>query len=93
MSIVISKPQAISLLICDVHLIKTIFMETVVDPGIYLAIGMLAIVLGMTSYGVYIGFGPPSRRLEDPFDNHHHGEGGHSHSHSHGHGHSHGHSH
>ena len=50
-------------------------METVVDPGIYLAIGMLAIVLGMTSYGVYIGFGPPSRRLEDPFDNHHHGEG------------------
>ena len=27
-------------------------------------------LLLLTSYGIYISFGEPSKQLEDPFDNH-----------------------
>ena len=27
-------------------------------------------VLALTGYGIYLGFGPPSKGLDDPFDDH-----------------------
>lgn len=34
-------------------------------------IGFIGVVtLLLTAYGVVMAFGPPSKKLEDPFDNH-----------------------
>lgn len=33
-------------------------------------VGISLAVLGMTVYGIYVGFGPPSKGLDDPFDDH-----------------------
>ncbi len=32
--------------------------------------GIFAILVLLTGYGIYVGFGPPSRDLDDPFDDH-----------------------
>ena len=40
------------------------------DPGLTLGLGLFLIVGTLTAYGIYLGFGPPSKQLEDPFDNH-----------------------
>ena len=39
-------------------------------PALSVAIGGLAVLLGMTGVGVYQAFGPPSKALDDPFDDH-----------------------
>ena len=44
-------------------------METS-SPALSVAIGVLAVLLGMTGFGVYQAFGPPSKALDDPFDDH-----------------------
>ncbi len=44
-------------------------METS-SPALSVAIGVLAVLLGMTGFGVYQAFGPPSKTLDDPFDDH-----------------------
>ena len=31
---------------------------------------MLAVLLSLTGFGVYQAFGPPSKALDDPFDDH-----------------------
>ena len=33
-------------------------------------ITLMFVVVGLTSYGIYLGFGPPSKELDDPFDDH-----------------------
>ena len=35
-----------------------------------LAMSLLAALFALTGAGVYIAFGPPSKKLEDPFDEH-----------------------
>ena len=32
--------------------------------------GIFVILILLTSYGIYLGFGPPSKHLDDPFDDH-----------------------
>ncbi|MCF8133603.1 MAG: photosystem II reaction center protein PsbN [Prochlorococcaceae cyanobacterium] len=44
-------------------------METS-SPALTVAITMLVALLGLTGFGIYTAFGPPSRRLSDPFDDH-----------------------
>ena len=44
-------------------------METT-SPALSVAIGVLAVLFGLTGFGVYQSFGPPSRGLDDPFDDH-----------------------
>jgi PsbN protein len=34
------------------------------------AIAVMAALLGLTGLGVYTAFGPPSKNLDDPFDDH-----------------------
>ena len=34
------------------------------------AISLFAVLVLATGYGIYVGFGPPSKELEDPFDKH-----------------------
>jgi PsbN protein len=44
-------------------------METS-SPAMSVAIGVLAELLSLTGFGVYQAFGPPSKALDDPFDDH-----------------------
>ncbi len=40
------------------------------SPALPVAIAVLVVLLGLTGFGVYTAFGPPSRGLADPFDDH-----------------------
>ena len=44
-------------------------METT-SPALSVSIAVLTALLGLTGFGVYTAFGPPSRKLDDPFDDH-----------------------
>jgi PsbN protein len=40
------------------------------SPAFSVAIAVLAVLLALTGFGVYTAFGPPSKSLTDPFDDH-----------------------
>lgn len=40
------------------------------SPALSVSIALLTALLGLTGFGVYTAFGPPSKRLDDPFDDH-----------------------
>jgi PsbN protein len=40
------------------------------SPAVSVAITLVAVLLALTGFGVYTAFGPPSKRLTDPFDDH-----------------------
>ena len=40
------------------------------SPAISVAITVLVALLALTGFGVYTAFGPPSKGLTDPFDDH-----------------------
>jgi PsbN protein len=40
------------------------------SPALSVAIAVLAVLLGLTGFGIYTAFGPPSKELSDPFDDH-----------------------
>lgn len=40
------------------------------SPALSVAIAVLLALLGLTGFGVYTAFGPPSKQLSDPFDDH-----------------------
>ncbi|MFZ9947118.1 MAG: photosystem II reaction center protein PsbN [Vulcanococcus sp.] len=44
-------------------------METS-SPAMSVALAVLAVLLGLTGFGIYQAFGPPSKGLTDPFDDH-----------------------
>jgi PsbN protein len=41
-----------------------------VEPATVLSISVAAVLLAVTGYSVYMSFGPPSKQLADPFDDH-----------------------
>jgi len=47
----------------------SVVMETT-SPALSLALAVLAVLLALTGFGLYTAFGPPSRQLADPFDDH-----------------------
>ena len=44
-------------------------METT-SPAMSVALVVLAVLLGLTGFGIYTAFGPPSKQLSHPFDDH-----------------------
>ncbi|MEN9541030.1 MAG: hypothetical protein RLZZ459_1121 [Cyanobacteriota bacterium] len=40
------------------------------SPALSVALAVLAVLLGLTGFGIYLAFGPPSKGLTDPFDDH-----------------------
>ena len=44
-------------------------METS-SPAMSVALAVLAVLLGLTGFGIYQAFGPPSKGLTYPFDDH-----------------------
>ena len=43
---------------------------TTSSPALSVALAVLAVLLALTGCGVYQAFGPPSKGLTDPFDDH-----------------------
>jgi len=41
-----------------------------ISPTLSLIIALLVALFGLTGFGIYTAFGPPSKRLDDPFDEH-----------------------
>jgi PsbN protein len=39
-------------------------------PGLSLGITLVAILVALTGLSIYTSFGPPSKKLADPFDDH-----------------------
>ncbi|WP_071599823.1 photosystem II reaction center protein PsbN [Mastigocladopsis repens] len=40
------------------------------EPAIVLSISVCAIVIAITAMSIYTSFGPPSKELSDPFEDH-----------------------
>ncbi|MBN4004025.1 MULTISPECIES: photosystem II reaction center protein PsbN [unclassified Nostoc] len=40
------------------------------EPAIVLSISVAAVVIAITGVSIYTSFGPPSKELNDPFDDH-----------------------
>jgi len=40
------------------------------SPALSVSIAVLTALLGLTGFGIYTAFAPPSRQLDDPFDDH-----------------------
>ncbi|MBW4576189.1 MAG: photosystem II reaction center protein PsbN [Aphanothece sp. CMT-3BRIN-NPC111] len=40
------------------------------EPATVLSISICAIVIGITGLSIYTSFGPPSKELKDPYDDH-----------------------
>ncbi len=40
------------------------------SPAISFVIVLLVILFSLTGFGIYTAFGPPSKALDDPFDDH-----------------------
>lgn len=40
------------------------------SPGLGLGLVVLAVLVGLTGFGLYTAFGPPAQGLTDPFDDH-----------------------
>jgi PsbN protein len=40
------------------------------SPAFSVALAVLVVLLALTGFGVYQAFGPPSKELTDPFDDH-----------------------
>ena len=46
---------------------RYLFMET---PAFFYAVFLWFLLLSVTGYSIYVGFGPPSKELRDPFEDH-----------------------
>jgi PsbN protein len=40
------------------------------SPAFFYTIFLWCLLLSITGYSIYIGFGPPSKELRDPFEEH-----------------------
>lgn len=40
------------------------------SPAFFYTIFLSSLLVSITSYSIYVGFGPPSKQLRDPFEEH-----------------------
>jgi PsbN protein len=40
------------------------------QPALLAVVFIASLLLSVTAYSLYVGFGPPSKSLRDPFDEH-----------------------
>ena len=43
---------------------------TMESPAFFFTIFLWFLLLSITGYSIYVGFGPPSQQLRDPFEEH-----------------------
>lgn len=49
---------------------KVLLIFLLMEPAIALNISILVALVGLTGYAIYTAFGPPSKELADPFEDH-----------------------
>lgn len=40
------------------------------SPAFFFTIFLSCLLISITGYSIYVGFGPPSKQLRDPFEEH-----------------------
>jgi PsbN protein len=40
------------------------------EPATVLSISIGVVIIGITTFSIYTAFGPPSKQLDDPFEDH-----------------------
>ena len=40
------------------------------ESGSFVIVSVAVLVIALTGYSIYIAFGPPSKQLDDPFEDH-----------------------
>ena len=40
------------------------------DPASIISLSIVAVVVAVTGYSIYMSFGPPGKELADPFEDH-----------------------
>ncbi|MGK7904254.1 MAG: photosystem II reaction center protein PsbN [Hormoscilla sp.] len=40
------------------------------EPATVVAISIAVVLIGITAFSIYTSFGPPSKQLSDPFEDH-----------------------
>ena len=56
-----------NIIIVENNFVKIFFMES---PAFFFTFFLWFLLLSATGYSVYVSFGPPSRKLRDPFEEH-----------------------
>ena len=51
-------------------MVRTIIFRKMETPAFVYAVFLWFLLLSITGYSIYVGFGPPSKELTDPFDEH-----------------------
>lgn len=55
----------------DMRVYPFIFYFFLMDlPAFFLTVFVFSLLLSVTGYSIYLGFGPPATDLRDPFDEH-----------------------
>ena len=45
-------------------------LTTMETPAFFTAVFLWCLLISVTGYSIYMGFGPPSKELRDPFEEH-----------------------
>ena len=61
-----AEPQIITLIINPKFMEQFMSME----PAAMISISVAAALVAVTGFAIYMSFGPPSKQLADPFDDH-----------------------
>jgi len=51
-------------------LMKSMKVTTMETPAFFTAVFLWCLLISVTGYSIYMGFGPPSKELRDPFEEH-----------------------
>ncbi len=50
--------------------LKLYYLVCMESPAFFFTIFLWCFLLSITAYSIYVGFGPPSKNLRDPFEEH-----------------------
>jgi PsbN protein len=52
------------------HIQEKKLITNMESPAFFFTIFLGCLLLSITGYSIYVGFGPPSKQLRDPFEEH-----------------------
>ncbi len=54
----------------DYFVLNFLLLIIMESPAFFYTIFLWCLLLSITGYSIYVGFGPPSKELRDPFEDH-----------------------
>ena len=64
------QPPSSYIEIVNLTVIKIKNKQIMESPAFFYTIFLWCLLVSITGYAVYVGFGPPSKQLRDPFEEH-----------------------